>query len=270
MVVGGVEVLSDKDFEHKVVREVRDGEIIELGKSYLENGEEWIEVYDDLHFTGYINGNATLLNLEKYYYVTQDILLCYEKSDRNSEIAIKLKRDEEIYLVEQLEKMGQVWLKVYDKFGISGYIEGNAHIQPNEFKPYNAYIGEDTVEVYKLPRVSSSEFFTKLNRGRKITVLRTIDHGDIKGWLEITVNGKMAYIPRSTRIEAVSNQIERSIQSSSLKDFISYLGCFKFTIIGILLIIMSIVLFSVSRYKYYLPIPPLVMGVSMIIKERWN
>jgi hypothetical protein len=267
MVVGEVEVFSDKGLDNQVVRVVRDGEIIELGKSYYENGEEWIEVYEDLHFTGYINGKATLINMEKYYYVTQDILLCYEKPDIKSEVAIKLKRDEEIYIVEQLEKTGQVWFKVYDKFGISGYIESNSQIHPNEFKPYNAYIGEDLVEVYKIPRARISDLFTKLNRGRKITVMRVVDHGDIKGWMEITVNGKIGYIPRITRLEAVANQVELNLESSLLKDLYSYLGGFKFTIIGIMFIALSIVLFRFSHYLHYLPIPPLVIGISMIIKE---
>ncbi|WP_010247665.1 hypothetical protein [Acetivibrio cellulolyticus] len=140
--------------------------------------------------------------------------------------------------------MGQVWLKIYDQFGISGYIQGNAHIQPNEFKPYKAYIAEDTVDVYKIPRISSSDFFTTLNKGREITVMRVVDHGDIKGWLEITVYDKPGYIPRSTRIEAVSNPNKYSTKSSSA----DYLSCRKFTIIGIMLIIMSIIVFFVSRH----------------------
>lgn len=269
MVIGGAKVYSGKGHDFQIVNEVKDGQIVDLGSVVSENGSEWIEVMNDSNVTGYINGETSLINLKKYFYVIWDTLLCYEEPSLDSSVSLQLNRDEELYLVEKVLKNEDTWFKVYDKYGISGYIKGTSGIHPRDFSPYEAIIGEDSVTVYKLPHVRASDVFTKINRGMKVTVNRVVDHGDIKGWLEISFYGKTGYILRTSHIEKAIDYswtgVDKSKEDNNILEFINYN---KRTIFGGFALFIAFLFFFVFHLRSIYAFPLLVAGVTLIVKDK--
>jgi uncharacterized protein YgiM (DUF1202 family) len=269
MVIGGAKVYSGKGHEFDIVNEIKDGQIVELGSVFSDNGSEWIEVMNGSDVTGYISGETKLINLKKYFYVIWDTLLCYESPSLDSGVSIQLNRDEELYLVEKVLKDEETWFKIYDKYGMSGYIKGTSGIHPRDFSPYDAIIGEDSVTVYKLPHVRDSDVFTKINRGLKVTVNRVVDHGDIKGWLEISFYGKTGYIPRTTHIEKAIDYswtgVDKGKEDNHILEFIDYN---KFTILGIISLFFAFLFLLVFHLGLLFVLPLITAGVTLIVKDK--
>lgn len=100
--------------------------------------------------------------------------------------------------------------------------------------------------------------------------MRVVEHEDIKGWLEITLYGKQGYIPRRTKLETASNLNNYSIKNGLLHDLADFLNYHKFMILGGMLILMSIIGFVLFRHQYYLSLPFLIAGLSIILKECFS
>lgn len=145
MVIGDTYIYSGKGFSHTAIKKIRDGGVIELGYSSWDADQQWIEVLENNFFIGFINSKTKLVDLNNYYFVMENNLLCYEKPDIGSEIKICLKRCDKIYLISKLLNKGQLWLKVYDKHGFCCYIDGNSYICPNKFIPHETTLAESTI-----------------------------------------------------------------------------------------------------------------------------
>lgn len=145
MVIGDAYVYSGRGTSHNTVRKIRDGEIVELGYSSWENDEQWIEVLEDNFFIGFISSKTPFVDLLNYYYVMQNSLICYDKPDYNSDIAVCLKRFDKIYIISKVYRKGQTWIKIYDKHGFCCYIEEKSCICPNIFIPYKTSLAESTI-----------------------------------------------------------------------------------------------------------------------------
>lgn len=145
MVIDGTYIYSGKGFSHNAIRKIRDGGIVELGYSSWEDEQQWIEVLEDNFFVGFINSKTKLVDLNNYFYVMRDNLLCYEKPDINSEIRICLKRFDKIYLISKVFNKAHLWLKIYDGHGFCCYIDSTSCVCPNRFIPYSVMLTENTI-----------------------------------------------------------------------------------------------------------------------------
>lgn len=200
MIISETNVYSQKDHSSLIVKQLPVGKAIDLGTISLEFGTEWIEAFENARFIGYIDGNTAFLNIDKYYFITGDMLVSYEKPDVGSPVAGKYKRDEHIYPVEKIKVDGTVWLKVYDNKGNVCYIPENSSIKSCEFSAYNAYLSQKTVCVYTRPQKRNSRVMLTLVRGANVIVSKIVEDEYCNYWLEIIADGQVGYIPRSTQL----------------------------------------------------------------------
>lgn len=200
MIINQTNVYSEKDLCSSIAKQLPSGKIIELGSISHENNIEWIEAFENLHFIGYIDGNTQLLNIDKYYFITGDILISYEKPDSNSPIVGKYKRDNHIYPIEKLTINGNVWFRIYDNMGKNCYIPENSNIKSCEFSAYNSYVAQKTVCVYTQPQKRNSQVLITLTQGTNVIVSNIVEDEYKNYWLKIITNGKVGYIPRSTQL----------------------------------------------------------------------
>ena len=66
------------------LRNIKSGEMMQLGDLGVHNGTEWIEVISNSNIIGYIKGDTMLLDSDKYCYIAQEFVRVYENPHSDS------------------------------------------------------------------------------------------------------------------------------------------------------------------------------------------
>ncbi|MDP4182913.1 MAG: SH3 domain-containing protein [Bacillota bacterium] len=262
IIVGDTKVYISPDYGYGEQGVLRDGSIVELGGAVVQNNSNWIEVIKDDKVWGYISGDSKLLNLENCIYINQKWVDSYKSPDIKSDVVKKYNKYDEIFIAEKVESDNKSWYKIYDIFGISGYIEAETYLLSSNICKTDFALIQDSVNVYDKPDESSDKIDC-LYAGHKIIITKPLKDSSGNMWFKISTESGEGYIIGTTYLEDYKTYIIKQQELDNKIKNISPIKLFFLTysreifalsliFIGLILLIFGAIMKSISSTGCFL------------------